>query len=57
MSRANGAAGTKAVEKWCAANQADIARSDNMIAEFEAGGIDIAKLALANRYIRRLIIG
>ncbi len=57
LSRANGAAGTKAVEKWCAANHADIARSDDMIAEFEAGGIDIAKLALANRYIRRLIIG
>ncbi len=57
LSRANGAAGSKAVEKWCAANKADIARSDHMIAEFEAGGIDIAKLALANRYIRRLIIG
>ena len=57
LSQANGATGTKAVEKWCAANQADIARSDDMIAEFEAGGIDIAKLALANRYIRRLIIG
>ncbi|MDA1097723.1 MAG: NAD-glutamate dehydrogenase [Proteobacteria bacterium] len=56
LSRANGAAGTKAVDKWCAANKADIARSDQMIAEFEAGGIDIAKLALANRYIRRLII-
>ena len=56
LRRANGAAGTRAVEKWCAANQADIARSDDMIAEFEAGGIDVAKLALANRYIRRLII-
>jgi glutamate dehydrogenase len=56
LSRANGAAGSKAVEKWCAANKADIARSDHMIAEFEAGGIDIAKLALANRYVRRLII-
>ena len=57
LSRANGAAGAKAVEKWCAANQADVARSDDMIDEFEAGGIDIAKLALANRYMRRLIIG
>ena len=57
LKRAEGATGIEAVEKWCAAYQTDIARSDDMIAEFEAGGIDIAKLALANRYIRRLIIG
>jgi len=29
----------------------------NCLAEFQAGGIDITKLALANRYMRRLIIG
>jgi glutamate dehydrogenase len=57
LEQANGAGGDEAVEKWCGANQRDIARSDEMIAEFEAGGMDIAKLALANRYIRRLIIG
>ena len=27
------------------------------LAEFQVGGIDIAKLALANRYMRRSIIG
>ncbi|MBT5079834.1 MAG: NAD-glutamate dehydrogenase [Rhodospirillaceae bacterium] len=57
LRQANGAAGEKAVEKWCVANEPEIRRSDEMIAEFEAGGIDIAKLALANRYMRRLIIG
>ncbi|MDP6874376.1 MAG: NAD-glutamate dehydrogenase [Alphaproteobacteria bacterium] len=57
LRQANGAGGDEAVEKWCGANRTEIARSDDMIAEFEAGGIDIAKLALANRYIRRLIIG
>ena len=29
----------------------------NCLAEFQAGDIDITKLALANRYMRRLIIG
>ncbi|MBT5898795.1 MAG: NAD-glutamate dehydrogenase [Rhodospirillaceae bacterium] len=57
LSQADGSGGTEAVESWCAANKDDIARSDGMIAEFEAVGMDIAKLALANRYMRRLIIG
>ena len=49
--------GDKAVEKWCDTNQRDIAHGDDMIAEFEAGDMDIGKLALVNRYIGRLIIG
>ena len=49
--------GTGAVAGWCDGNKKEIARSDEMIAEFEQGGMDIAKLALANRYMRRLIIG
>jgi glutamate dehydrogenase len=57
LKRANGSGGAVAVAGWCDANQKDIARSDEMIAEFEVGGMDIAKLALANRYMRRLIIG
>lgn len=57
LRQANGSTGKAAVEKWCTANKAEISRSDEMIAEFEAVGIDIAKLALANRYMRRLIIG
>jgi glutamate dehydrogenase len=57
LRRANGAGGAKAVAGWCNANKAGIARGDAMLAEFEAGGMNIAKLALANRYMRRLIIG
>ena len=57
LRQANGAGGTEAVSAWCESNKPQIARSDDMIAEFEQGGMDIAKLALANRYMRRLIIG
>ena len=57
LKRVNGSGGAVAVAGWCDVNQKDIARSDEMIAEFEVGGMDIAKLALANRYMRRLIIG
>ncbi len=57
LQQAGGMGGENAVEKWCDTNRRDIARSGDMIAEFEAGDMDIGKLALANRYIRRLIIG
>ncbi len=57
LTRANGADGPAAVTDWCDTFAPAIARSDEMIGEFEAAGMDIAKLALANRYMRRLIIG
>ena len=49
LQQAGGMGGENAVEKWCDTNRRDIARSGDMIAEFEAGDMDIGKLALANR--------
>ena len=57
LRHANGAAGCDAVELWCQEHAGEVDRGVGMIEEFEAGGdLDIAKLALANRYMRRLIV-
>jgi len=46
-----------AVDQWCQEHSAEVARNRGMLEEFEAsGGLDIAKLALANRYMRRFIV-
>ena len=57
MRHANGAAGCDVVEEWCRKHADEVDRGVAMVEEFEAGGdLDIAKLALANRYMRRLIV-
>jgi glutamate dehydrogenase len=57
LRHADGAAGADAVENWCKDHARDVNRGVEMVEEFEsAGGLDIAKLALANRYMRRLIV-
>jgi len=57
LGRANGADGEQAVEQWCDDFAAQVAQGREMLEEFDAaGGLDVAKLALANRYMRRLIV-
>ena len=55
---ADGAAGDAALAKWEADNAAVVARSADLMASFRsAGGIDVARLAIANRHVRGLIVG
>ena len=52
------AAGDAALAKWEADNAAVVARSADLMASFRsAGGIDVARLAIANRHVRGLIVG
>lgn len=47
-----------AVDEWSKQHTNDIARGAAMVNEFRnSGGVDIAKLAVANRNIRRIIVG
>ncbi|MBL4740578.1 MAG: NAD-glutamate dehydrogenase, partial [Sneathiella sp.] len=53
---ANGHKGRAALEHWESRNQNPINRSRDLIEEFKAsGGVDIAKLAFANRQFRSMI--
>ena len=54
---ANGKKGDKALDAWVEARQAAVARSQVLMEDFDASGdFDLAKLALANRSIRRMLI-
>ena len=58
LKEADGAAGEDAVQAWSDSNKNAIARSRSLIEDFQqSGGLDIAKLALANRVVRRVISG
>ena len=55
---ADSAAGDAALAKSEADNAAVVARSADLMASFRsAGGIDVARLAIANRHVRGLIVG
>ena len=56
LDTANGAGGEQAVTGWCARNETTVARSAAMLDDFEASGLDVSKLALANRNIRMMIV-
>jgi len=57
LNRANGAGSEEAVEHWCRDFAGLVDQGRETQEEFEAGGgLDVAKLALANRYMRRLIV-
>ncbi|SLN15900.1 NAD-glutamate dehydrogenase [Oceanibacterium hippocampi] len=54
---ANGHAGLDALGNWADHNQRPLDRTIKLIADFKAsGGVDIPKLALANRQIRSMIL-
>jgi len=55
LQAADGAAADSAVEDWLAANRIAVARTVETVEEFRANGLDLAKLALANRGLRRLL--
>ena len=55
---ADGTAGEAAVAAWGQRQRTAVARSSQLIAEFKAaGGLDIPKLAIANRHYRTMIVG
>ncbi len=55
--RSNGATGEKAIEEWVKSHASSVERTATLISEFKsAGGLDIARLAIANRYIRNMIL-
>ncbi len=55
---ANGEEPPAAVDSWSEANAASVNRSRNLVEDFQqSGGLDVAKLALANRLVRRMIAG
>ena len=57
LSRSEGADGAAAVQRWRQSNARGVERCREMLDEFDAtGGLDVAKLALVNRYVRRLIV-
>ncbi|MDP6705331.1 MAG: NAD-glutamate dehydrogenase [Alphaproteobacteria bacterium] len=58
LTGADGQDGPLAVKSWSEANAASVARSRDLVEDFrQSGGLDIAKLALANRLVRRMIAG
>ena len=55
---ADGAVGDEAVAAWADRNRAAVQRANDLIAEFKSQGpIDIARLAIANRHVRHMIVG
>ncbi len=55
---ADGAAGEAAVAAWGERQRTAVERSSQLISEFKAaGGLDIPKLAIANRHYRTMIVG
>jgi glutamate dehydrogenase len=58
INAADGASGEAAIAAWAESNKAAVERSNDLIGEFKTtGGIDIARLAIANRHIRTMIVG
>jgi glutamate dehydrogenase len=55
LQAANGAGPDAAVERWLEANRHVVARAVEAVDEFRQNGLDLAKLALANRGLRRLL--
>ena len=54
---ADGTVGEAAVERWIDNHRAPMARTRQLTADIRAsGGLDVAKHAIANRHVRRLII-
>jgi glutamate dehydrogenase len=54
----NRAAPIRQIEAWEHANRALVTRAQDLVAEFRsAGTIDIARLAIANRHVRAMIVG
>ncbi|MSP51247.1 MAG: NAD-glutamate dehydrogenase [Alphaproteobacteria bacterium] len=53
-----GAAPAKMIEVWENANRSVVTRSQDLINEFKtSGGMDIARLAIANRQVQAMIVG
>ena len=58
LERRNGVAPAQQIAAWERANRAAVARAQDLVAEFKAAGsIDIARLAIANRHVRAMIVG
>ena len=58
IAAADGAAGEEAVITWADRNRAAVQRANDLITEFKSQGrIDIARLAIANRHVRHMIVG
>ena len=58
LSAADGAGGEAAIKAWAESNKAAVERSNDLIGEFKAAGeLDIARLAIANRHVRSMIVG
>ena len=54
---ANGADGEAAIDIWVKQHPVAVERTSGLISEFKsAGGIDIARLAIANRHVRNMIV-
>ena len=54
---ANGADGKAAIDVWVKQHPVAVERTSGLISEFKsAGGIDIARLAIANRHVRNMIV-
>jgi glutamate dehydrogenase len=53
-----GSGGLAALDAWLAANTAGVDHLANLMEDFRGGGtLDVARLAVANRFVRRLIVG
>jgi glutamate dehydrogenase len=58
LSAADGAGGEAAIKAWAESNKRAVERSNDLIGEFKAAGeLDIARLAIANRHVRSMIVG
>jgi glutamate dehydrogenase len=56
LQRADGADADAAVDSWCEQNGQAVQRSRELVEDLrQSGGLDIARLAVANRLVRRLI--
>jgi glutamate dehydrogenase len=54
---ANGATGDAAIDRWVDQHPIAVERTQSLIGEFKsAGGVDIARLAIANRHVRAMIL-
>jgi glutamate dehydrogenase len=56
FSEANGHAGLAALDHWRNAHERPVKRTDQLVGDFRvSGGLDLAKLAFANRQLRAMI--
>ncbi len=54
---ANGGAGDEAIDLWVDQHLVAVERTQSLIGEFKsAGGVDVARLAIANRQVRSMIL-